>query len=202
MKYAAISLVAINVAIFAVQIAVPSVTEDFALVASDIPERPWILVTSMFLHGSATHILGNMFALGLFGLLLESLAGPRKFLAIYFASGLVSGLLGSLFYESAIGASGAIFGVMGTLAALRPKMTVWTYGVPMPMAVAAGFWLLLDIVGVFYPSSVANIAHIAGLLFGAAVGILLRNSYPESRPRKYKRSVSDEELDKWEEKWM
>ncbi len=202
MKYTSLVLVAINVAIFVVQSAYTGFTESFMLKSGDVLARPWILLTSAFLHGSTTHLLGNMLALAIFGLVLENIIGGRKFLAIYFSSAIITAVASSFFYSSELGASGAIFGVIGTLTILRPRMMVWTYGVPMPMFIAAGFWLLLDVFGVFYPTNVADIAHISGLIFGVAVGITMRKRYSTAGKTRKEKTISDEEFNRWEEGWM
>ncbi len=198
-KYAALVLCLICVLVFIVQVSVTGFTESFLFVSADAAERPWILVTSIFLHGDLGHLLGNIFALGLFGSILEKFIGTRKFIIMFFASGIVANMISLPFYTAALGASGAIFGVLGMLAALKPRMVVWTYGVPMPMFIAAGFWLLLDVAGVFYPTNVANVAHISGLFFGIVIGIIFRK--PEQKAEKEK-NVSDHELDEWEQQWM
>ena len=185
--------------VFIVQNIFPGLTDGLALDSRFVSE-PWLLITSMFIHGSSLHLLGNLFALGLFGILLEQEIGTRRFLIIYFVAGIIAGLIGSFFYPSLIGASGSIFGAMGTLAVMKPKMTVWTYGVPMPMVVAAAFWLLLDIGGVFYPTNVANIAHIAGLAFGVLVGLLIRK--PEPKKPKRTRLLDDGDFNRWEDRWF
>ena len=87
---------------------------------------------------------------------------------IFFASGIAASLASAVFYPSSLGASGAIYGIIGALAATKPRMTVWAFGVPMPMFVASLLWLALDFGGLFYTSSVANAAHIAGLATGIA----------------------------------
>ncbi len=197
--YTALILVAVDVVLFVVQLSVPGFTDSFLLISSDTFSRPWILVTSMFLHGSVSHLIGNMFALGLFGLILEHNIGSKRFIIIYFVTGVIASFASIFFYDSALGASGAIFGVLGALAAIRPKMIVWTYGVPMPMFVAAGFWVLLDLIGVFSPSNVANIAHIAGLAAGVVIGIALRS--PEVKETKEK-ILNEEEFNQWEDEWM
>lgn len=194
MKYYTIVLCAAIFIAFLLQ-QIQGFTEIFIL--SGI-ERPWTLLTSVFLHGSVIHLLSNLFALGLFGLILESKVGEKRFLAVFFAGGIVSSIVSSFFYTASLGASGAIFAVIGVVAVMMPRMMVWNLGVPMPMAVAAIVWLLLDIAGAFFPSSTANMAHIAGILFGAAVGIIWRK--PEKRSAN--RSLSDEDIDKWEEEWM
>lgn len=202
-RYAALVLIVINIAVFAVQISAPGFTESFLLESADVAARPWILVTSMFLHGSLLHILGNMFALAVFGIVLENIIGTRRFLAAYFAGGIAASLVAVPFYASALGASGAIFAALGSLAAIRPRMIVWTYGVPLPMAAAAGFWLLIDLAGAFSPSSIANIAHIGGMLFGIAVSAVFLRQFREWKSQhKRRRALTDEQLNEWEEQWM
>ncbi len=200
MRYFALLLIAANVAIFAVQSLVGGFTDMFVL--HDVANNPWTLLTAMFLHGSAWHLLTNMFALFLFGLILESKLGSRKFLALYFSSGIVAGIAGSFLYPSLLGASGAIFGIIGFLAVVQPKMVVWTYGVPMPMAVAALFWFILDLLGVFYPSDVANLSHIAGVALGVALGLYSIRNKPRTKRSRNIRLVSDEEFRRWEDSWM
>src|SRR3989344_8970660 len=111
-RFSAIWLIAIITGIYFIQILSPAFTEAFVLESSDIASRPWILFTSMFLHGSIVHLLSNMFALFLFGLILEKEIGTKKFLLIYAITGIFAGYVASMFYPSSLGASGAIFGVM------------------------------------------------------------------------------------------
>ena len=59
--------------------------------------QPWQIVTHLFLHGSFMHLFGNMFALWMFGAVLESLWGPKRFLTFYFVCGIGAGLLQLLF---------------------------------------------------------------------------------------------------------
>ncbi len=193
MKYYALALCGIIFAVFLLQ-QIPGFTEAFLLSGFD---RPWTLVTSMFLHGDPMHLLSNLFALGLFGLIFESRFGEKRLLAVFFAGGIASSLASAMFYDASLGASGAIFAVIGVVAVTMPRMIVWNLGVPMPMIVAAIVWLILDIAGVFFPSSTANMAHIAGMAFGAVVGLIWRK--PEKRGEK---AVNNSEMDEWEERWM
>lgn len=202
-KHFALIFAGICVAVFFAQIAFPVVTDVFVLQSSDVLVRPWILVTSIFLHGGIEHLLYNMIALVIFGMILESIIGSKKFVAIFFVTGIIASIGSSFFYNAALGASGAIFGLLGTLAVLRPRMTVWVYSVPMPMFFAAGVWLVIDLLGVFYPSGTANVAHIAGLIFGAAIGYYMRKQYPEAQRRwKKEKVLSDDEINNWEEHYM
>lgn len=195
MKYYSLWMCGVIFAVFFLQ-QIPGFTEAFILTGI---ERPWTLLTSIFLHGDITHLLSNLFALGLFGLIFEGNFGGKKFLFVFFAGGIISSFASSFFYDASLGASGAIFAVIGALAVTMPRMIVWNLGVPMPMIVAAGIWLLLDIGGVFYPSNVANMAHIAGMAFGAAAGIFLRKPSGKNAGKK---PLRDEEIDEWEDRWI
>lgn len=202
MKYVAIWIVVITVIIFIFQNIFSSITDSFALVSADVLSRPWIIITHMFLHADISHIFYNMFALALFGTILEKIIDWKRFLFLYFSSGIVAAVGAIIFYPATIGASGAIFGILGTLAALRPKMVVWTAYVPMPMIVAAAFWAFLDVVGIIVPSDIANAAHLFGLAFGIVVGIFWRKRFREVVEKKKMEHISDKEFKEWETKWM
>ncbi len=178
---------------------------NFAMVSSEALIKPWMFVTHIFLHGGLMHLGSNLFALLLFGSILEKTVGSRKFLIIFFAAGIVSGFADLLFYSSAVGASGAIFGIMGSLAMIRPKLVVWVMGVPMYMIIAVFIWALLDLGGMFYPSNIAHAAHLFGMAFGIAAGLWIRFGYKEPRKKqpevKYE-IVSDAEMDDWERRYM
>lgn len=200
MRYYSLVIAAICVVLFAIQSALPGFTDEFLLDSSQVLAKPWLLLTSIFLHGSASHLVFNMFALVLFGMMLEKFVGSEKFLLVFFASGIAASIAASLMYPASLGASGAIYGILGTLAVIRPRMIVWTYGVPMPMLAAAGFYLLLDLAGLFSPSNVANAAHIGGLAVGALIGLALRE--PVQKREKRSRTLSDKEINDWEDRWM
>lgn len=202
MKYYSLLLVAIISFVFILQ-SVAGITEQFILVSSQIASKPYTLLTSVFLHADLLHLGYNMIALALFGLILEGIAGGKRFLAVFFAAGLTASLAAAMFYSASLGASGAVFGVIGTLVVLRPKMTVFALGVPMPLFAAAVVWILLDLLGIFFPTGVANTAHIAGLLAGIAFGLAWRKRFGEPfRKARKDRPVPEKELEEWEKKWV
>jgi membrane associated rhomboid family serine protease len=145
-------------------------------------QYPWMFVTSIFLHASIDHILFNMIALFFFGTYLERMVGSRLFLLVFFIAGIV-GNFGYMLTAPgstvpAIGASGAIYGVIGMLAVLTPMTMVYVYFiVPMPMVVFAAVYAVLDFVGLFTPSDIAHGAHIAGLAVGILLALYLRQRY-------------------------
>ncbi|VVB57971.1 Rhomboid family protein [Candidatus Anstonella stagnisolia] len=182
-SYTTYLLAAIGI-VFILQLAIPGFTETFYLNPKTVLSAPWQLVTSMFLHGSLTHIFFNGFTLIMFGPLLEQLIGGRKFLEVYFGTGILGGLLylAGIYFGitaplPALGASGALMGVLGTLAVLRPNMQLYVWFIPMPMYMAVFVWFFLDLLGVFSPTStVGNLAHIGGLLGGLAYGYLYKKT--------------------------
>ncbi|MFQ6020720.1 MAG: rhomboid family intramembrane serine protease [Candidatus Aenigmatarchaeota archaeon] len=197
----AIILTIICIIIFVLQNLIP-ITEQFALVSADVLSRPWIIITHIFLHGSLEHLLFNMLALALFGSILEKIIGGKRFLIIFFISGIIAAIGSIMFYESSIGASGAIFGILGALGVLRPRMTVYLGYIPMPMAVAVIFWAIGDLVGLFAPDYVAHAAHLAGLIFGLAYGIYLMKDFGEKRIRKKREHLEEKVVRKWEDNYL
>ena len=166
---------------FLAQIIYPPLTGLFVLDPATLAQHPWTLITSMFLHGGAIHIFFNAFALFTFGPYLERIIGSMRFLAVYFASGLAGGIAYAATYWfhlvpasiPALGASGAIFGVLGAVAVLRPNLQILMWFVPMPMRVAALVWVALSLWQTADVSSgIAGAAHLGGLVVGAAMAYL------------------------------
>lgn len=146
----------------------------------------WPFVTSMFLHGGLLHIVGNMWTLAVFGRNVEDQMGPLRYLVFYFLCGIVSGIAHTLINSTselpAIGASGAIAGVMGAYLVMYPKsrVVVMVLIVIFPLffdllaVVYLVFWFLLQLFsGVMELTQTANSsgiavwAHVGGFLFGA-----------------------------------
>lgn len=172
--WVSIKLVIITIAVALLQIIAPQLTENFVLQADSVFYEPWTLVTYIFMHGGILHLLYNMIALGLFGFILENIIGEKRFLYFYIISGIVSGLASLALYPAVIGASGAVFGILGLLAVLRPTMTVYVSYLPMPMFVAVAIWAGGNILGLFAPDEVAYAGHLAGLILGLVYGLWIR----------------------------
>lgn len=151
-------------------------TRSLLLVPGDVLARPWTLLSSMFLHGSGAHLLFNMYALLIFGGLIEQRIGSKRFLGVYLFAGLFAGILYSLFSSvPALGASGAIMAVLGLAIMLLPHLKVLFFFVfPMSLRTAGIIFALIDIVGLFNPhSGVAHLAHLGGLFVGLVYGYYL-----------------------------
>jgi len=161
---------------------------------SGFPERPQVLVTSMFLHGGWLHVGGNMLYLWIFGDNVEDRLGHVRFLFFYLVCGVAAGMAHVLAnpHSSAptIGASGAIAGVLGAYFFLYPRARVLTLLplgfyfqiIEVPALFFLGFWLLIQSVSGLASLAVrgemvggiAWWAHIGGFVAGAALGQLLK----------------------------
>ena len=171
-KTATMPLLATNIVFFVFQLIFTGFTEALMLSTADIITRPWILITSMFLHSGFGHLFFNMYALLIFGPLLESRIGKKRFFFMYFLSGLVASIGYSLFMPNsfALGASGAIMGMLGVTIMLLPHLPVLFFFIlPMSLRTAGIIFALIDIFGLFNPAS--GIGHWAHL-FGLATGLL------------------------------
>jgi len=159
--------------VFLIQLFVRGFTELFLLDSSAYLQI-WRFVTAVFLHGGFAHLLYNVLALALFGSILERFIGGKRFLIVFFVTGILANLISVNFYDSSLGASGAIFGVIGALVIIRPLMVIWAFGMPMPMFIAGILWAAGDLIGLFVPSNVANLAHLSGMFFGLIFGFSYR----------------------------
>lgn len=173
-KFYALKLCLICVIVFVVQFFIPEFTELFVLNENSLNGEVWRFVSSIFLHGSAPHLLYNLFALALFGSILEKLIRGKKFLLVFFLSGIVANVVAVNFYDSSLGASGAIMGILGVLAVIKPLMMVWAFGMVMPMFVAAILWVVGDFLGIFMPDKIGHIAHLSGIGVGLFLGLIFR----------------------------
>ena len=162
--------------------------------------EPWGVswFTSMFMHGSWDHILGNMLFLAIFGKNVEDAFGRVRYLAFYIAGGFVATMSQTavtlLFGTAAaarvpsLGASGAIAAVLGAFIVLYPTARIRTlvgiFVVQVPAWVYLGAWFVYQLVegnfGIASASAngggVAFFAHIGGFVFGALLTLFLTNT--------------------------
>ena len=162
---------------------------------------PPTLITSMFLHGSWSHVLGNMWYLWIFGDNVEDRMGHFRFLIFYLLCGIIAAL-GQIFIDPTstlptIGASGAIAGVMGAYFVLYPQSRVLTLIpliifweiVELPAIFLLGFWFLMQLFSAGAIAATANsqmggvafMAHVAGFLTGVAGVFVFRKREPDTR---------------------
>jgi len=200
-----IALILINVLVFFYQASLPPhAYKAFLLANATIPARiPAFLAghvgfqmafhplfTSMFLHGGLMHLLGNMLFLYIFGDNIEDSFGHLPYLVFYLFCGIGSGLVHVLFNLNsslpAIGASGAISGVMGAYAVLFPRAKVLMlfiiFLIPVPAVLVLGYWFVLQFLagigqlGAAATGGVAFWAHIGGFLMGLLVALVVKRN--------------------------
>lgn len=144
--------------------------------------QPYQLVSHMFMHAGMGHLFFNMFALYVFGPMVERYAGPKKFITLYFAAGAGSVLahLGIMYFQysvhgvnifpPAVGASGAIMGILVAFAVLYPNVRLMLLFPPIPIKAKylAMAYVAIDLFsGVSgYDTGVANWAHLGGAVTG------------------------------------
>lgn len=154
-------------------------------------------ITSMFLHGSLGHLIGNMWFLWLFGDNIENHLGHFKFLVFYLSLGVMSELAHILFVSAGqmnlpiIGASGAVSGLLGSYIYLFPENKIRAFMIfifrPMffsiPAFVYIGIWFIYQLLYAGTPSVIAYSAHIGGFITGLGITYLQNRTRKKSYPR-------------------
>lgn len=202
-KFYSLWLGFIIIVFFVLQIFINGFTDLFVLNDRANNGEFWRFVTAIFLHGGVSHLVYNLFALVFFGLILESLVGSRKFLWVFFISGIGANVFAVNYYDSSLGASGAIYGIIGALTVLRPLFVVFAFGLPMPMIIASFLWIVGNVLrslGAFGPTNIGAFAHLAGIFIGFIIGIILRRK--KSRNNNEKVVLSEKLMNKWENEFM
>lgn len=171
------SLIWLNIAVFLLELALgDAVIERFALWPPGHGFAPWQMISCAFLHANLLHLFLNMFGLRMFGREVEPALGSRRFLLLYFFSTvtasatqlLVTWMLGQA--EPTLGASGAVFGVLGAFACIFPRRILMLLFPPIPMP-AGVFVFLYAVVELFAgvygtDAGIAHFAHLGGLVGG------------------------------------
>ena len=149
--------------------------------------QQWRLLTSMFLHAGILHLALNMWVLWGAGRLAERIFGSATFVVLYLTAGLIASLSSVAWnpFNNSVGASGAIFGVLGACLALLFRRDA---RVPRKLVRAHGLstlaFTLFSLVNGFIGNQIDNAAHVGGLIGGAVLGwILARPLDPQSRVR-------------------
>lgn len=156
----------------------------------------WTLFTHMFMHSPffIFHLLFNMISLFFIGNLMEKIIGSKRYLAFYIISGLVAGIvfvllsfligdsfiLGTGLDWSAVGASGALFGVAGLMTILTPSLPLYVMFIPIPIKAkyaVPGLLVLIVLISAYAQWPVGNAAHLGGFLAGLVYGAYLRKKY-------------------------
>ena len=189
------NIIIINVVVFLLANTIFPQMYDYLVVYFPLaPQfKSWQIITHMFMHGGIMHIAFNMLTLASFGPLLERFLGEKKYIMLYFLSGLGAFALNSLwiYYQTVttghfenvamLGASGAIFGVVAAFTALYPNAEMMIMFIHFP--IKAKILLPVVIIGSIYlginnVGGVAHFAHIGGAIVGyILIKIWGRNRY-------------------------
>lgn len=189
-------IIAVNVAVFLMELTRGDafVTQWSAIPAQITSGHNLItILTAMFMHGSWSHIIGNMIFLWAFAPEIEDAMGPVRYLIFYLAGGVVAMLAQVAASPHStvpnLGASGAIAAVMGAFIVTYPRdriksvlfIFIFFKVTYIPAALLIGFWFLTQLfhagaVAQTQTGGVAYLAHVGGFIFGAALGRLFEGS--------------------------
>ena len=194
------TLLAVIVAVFGIDMLLRMYRGDYlayyGAVIGDLvvyDHQYWRLITAIFLHANLLHLLVNGLALFQLGRLYELMFGTRRFLLIYFAAGLggtIASTISTLRDPGAsVGASGAIFGILGAFIFSVRRSPLWRQN-PMARNLVAQcvFWMIANLViGFTIPRienapQIDNAGHLGGLAVGLLLGLLLPHRVPPPPP--------------------
>ena len=139
------------------------------------------IFTSIFLHGSIFHLACNMYSLAVIGPQIESFFGKVKYTIIFILSGIIGNLLSMVFLQDSfvsVGASGAIFGLLGSLLYFGYHYRIYLSGVIKSQIIPL---IILNLVIGFLSTDINNLAHIGGLIGGVFVSMAVGVKYKSSK---------------------
>ncbi len=192
---ATIGLIVLNSLVFVYQLSLgaevfPQLFYSLGFIPAAFFENPagefWTIFTSMFVHGSFSHLLGNMWFIWVFGPAVEGRLGFKRFMILYLLSGVAAALMQGVFLSEStipmVGASGAVSGLLGAYLVLFPRARVLTIVPPffffffwLPAPVYLGYWALIQFVYAFLElPGVAWWAHIGGFILGLVLILIVR----------------------------
>lgn len=176
-------LVVLNIIMFALTMTVPKLANMFILDPVAVRNgEVYRLLTSTFMHASILHLVFNMYALSIIGKQIETFLGKSKFLLVYIFSGLTGSLLSCAITNSySLGASGAIFGLMGSLLYFGYHYRLYLGSVLLGQIVPV---IIINLVIGYLTPSIDNAAHIGGLVGGLFLSMALGVNKDDERSSK------------------
>ncbi len=171
-------IIAANVVVFVLEVAYGALSGKESIIHAGALYRPgvargevWRFFSAMFLHGGFDHLFGNCVALFIVGMAMEHAAGWKRSAGLYLASGLSGGVLSLAFSEGpSVGASGAIFGVLGGVVAFLYKNRSQYQVRDKRIGFVLVIWALYQLGSGFLTPLIDNFAHLGGLMAGAFMG--------------------------------
>ena len=176
-------LVVLNIIMFALTMTIPKLANMFILDPIAVKNgEVYRLLTSTFMHASILHLVFNMYALSIIGKQVETFLGKSKFLLVYLFSGLTGSLLSCAITNSySLGASGAIFGLMGSLLYFGYHYRLYLGSVLLGQIVPV---IVINLVIGYITPSIDNAAHIGGLVGGLFISMALGVNKDDERSSK------------------
>lgn len=176
-------LVVLNIIMFALTMTIPKLANMFILDPIAVRNgEVYRLLTSTFMHASILHLVFNMYALSIIGKQVETFLGKPKFLLVYLFSGLTGSLLSCAITNSySLGASGAIFGLMGSLLYFGYHYRLYLGSVLLGQIVPV---IVINLVIGYITPSIDNAAHIGGLVGGLFISMALGVNKDDERSSK------------------
>ncbi|KAJ3677035.1 hypothetical protein LUZ60_002759 [Juncus effusus] len=168
-------LLAVNVLAYVAQVATQGKLLMWGAKVNSLIQRGqiWRLATSAVLHANVVHLMVNCYSLNSIGPVVEQLGGPKRFLTVYFTSALASSLMSYKYCQSpAVGASGAIFGLVGAFAVFITRHRKLIGGAKNELQHIAQVIVLNMVIGLG-TRGIDNWGHLGGLLGGAAISWLV-----------------------------
>jgi rhomboid protease GluP len=175
-------LIVANIIFFVRQVLNGALEDSESIIAAGALSRPhilqgeiWRLVSAMFLHGSFDHLIGNCIALYILGMACEHGFGMFRMVLIYFIAGLGGSILSVAMNPGpSIGASGAIFGVMGAVICFFYRYRNVIHLRDKRIGTVLAIWALFQIGMGFLSPQIDNFAHIGGFIVGAATVLIIK----------------------------
>ena len=156
----------------------PSVTDFLVYSGSGLADGYlWTLITALFVHVNLLHLIGNMIFLYVFGNAVESSAGGKVMMAVFFVGGVGSFLVGTYYYGYTIimvGASAAIFALAAAAMLMKPLKSSLLFFF-MPLGLVAILFFIFNLLAVYFSvgGNVGYVGHVAGFLIGIPFGMFL-----------------------------
>lgn len=161
----------------------------FVLYPSDLfePVRWFSFITHGFLHADVFHLLGNMFALLIFGRIVEKELGQSKTAIVYFSALIFAAIFSSIINliqgnnVGGLGASGALMGLVSAAILLRPFKITFSAIIPLPVIVLGWLLIYVDLIGFFSSADdgIGYSAHIGGFISAFLLFFILRKERPQ-----------------------
>ncbi len=162
-----------------------NIVKNFGFSFNNFFKRPYVLITSIFIHGSIDHLISNLIALIFFGIAVEDEIGAKKMLLIFFYGAFFGDIFSLFFYSPetiSIGASAGIFALVGFGMIIRPlDISLYPPFYIIPLGLVGILYTIYNIIGfIFNIGNISYIGHFAGLFAGL---------FAASRHRKWKKGI-------------